>query len=519
MVKIESLILKNFKRYRAETEFYFNERINIFIGDNESGKSTVLKALDYIASANQFRVEADGLDSILNVDAVSEFMESEKRYEDLPVVYAETYFNSQDKYDLNGKNNLRNKECDGLRMKIAPDDAFSKEIKDILSEDDSVFPYDYYTVEFSTFQGDRYTRYKKFVRRLFIDNSSIGDEYAIRQYIKNIYESVLGDGEIIKNESSYRKVKQEYSRSQFKDINNRINTYKFRLKHGRMSNVSTDLTIAEDGIKIEDKGKGRQCFIKTDFALHRATTNVDIVLIEEPENHLSHGHMNKLIDKISQAESRQLFISTHSNDICTRLDLRNCQLVNNQSLEVLRLEDISSDTADFFMKASNNNLLHFITSKKVILVEGNAEYILMDKLYSQITRTSTKDDHVSVISVGGLSFKRYLEFADKLGIKTAVIRDNDSDYESNCELNYEEYINENIQIFYSKNNRENTFEICIYNRNQDLCESILGEDRKTLPVLEYMIKNKCESAYKILVNNQPLNVPQHITEGIEWIRS
>ena len=519
MVQIESLILKNFKRYKDEKEFLFNEKINILIGDNESGKSTILKALDYIAGGNRLRVERDGIDSILNVDTVSEFMNSEKKYEDLPVVYAEAYFNKQKNYKLNGKNNLKDKECDGLRMKIAPDDEFSKEIADLLLEDDSIFPYDYYKVEFCTFQGDGYTGYRKFIRSLFIDNSSISDEYATRKYVNDIYKSVLQDGEDIKNENSYRKVKGEYSDSQFLDVNNRINPYKFYLKHGRKSNISTDITITEDNVKIEDKGKGRQCFIKTDFALHRAAENVDMIFMEEPENHLSHGNMNKLIDKIYNTESRQLFIATHNNEICTRLDLRNCQIFNKQSLRLLRLNEISEDTAKFFMKASDNNLLRFITSEKVILVEGNAEYILMEKFYEDVAKESSKKDNVSIISVGGLSFKRYLEVADKLDIKTAVIRDNDSDYEYNCVSNYKKYVKENIKVFYSEDNKEKTFEICIYNQNKNLCDSIFENAQRKTSSLDYMINNKCESAYQILINGQDINVPDYIKKGIKWIRS
>lgn len=56
-----------------------------------------------------------------------------------------------------------------------------------------------------------------------------------------------------------------------------------------------DLMIYEDEIGIDSKGMGTQVFIKTDFALERAGDNVDVILFEEPENHLSHTNLRKLV--------------------------------------------------------------------------------------------------------------------------------------------------------------------------------------------------------------------------------
>lgn len=52
--------------------------------------------------------------------------------------------------------------------------------------------------------------------------------------------------------------------------------------------LEDNLMIYEDEIGIDSKGMGKQVFIKTDFALERAGQNMDVILLEEPENHLSH---------------------------------------------------------------------------------------------------------------------------------------------------------------------------------------------------------------------------------------
>ena len=83
----------------------------------------------------------------------------------------------------------------------------------------------------------------------------------------------------------------------------------FALKHSLKESLTSDLTIMEDDISIESTGKGKQCFIKTEFALNRASDKLDFVLIEEPENHQSHINMKKLINLIDNNNESQLFIT------------------------------------------------------------------------------------------------------------------------------------------------------------------------------------------------------------------
>lgn len=42
---IEKVIIQNFKRFKNPFEIKFNENINLLVGDNESGKSTILEAI------------------------------------------------------------------------------------------------------------------------------------------------------------------------------------------------------------------------------------------------------------------------------------------------------------------------------------------------------------------------------------------------------------------------------------------------------------------------------------------
>ena len=125
-------------------------------------------------------------------------------------------------------------------------------------------------------------------------------------------------------------------------------------------------------------------------------------------------------------------------------------------------------------------------SSKVILVEGDAEYILMDTLYKKQSGNSTLEkDGVHVISVGGTRFKRYLDLARLLGIKTAVVRDNDRDYDRNCLNAYADYVNEHICVFSDEDPANWTFEICLYKNNKAACDELFQSGRATLSVQDY----------------------------------
>jgi predicted ATP-dependent endonuclease of OLD family len=518
MKTITKLKLKNFKKFQF-LELDFNENLNILIGDNEAGKSTILSAIDLVISGSRNKVEALGLESLFNSFTIKKFMTSSRKFEDLPTLEIEIYLNEQNNHILNGRNNSIVKTCDGVRLICCIDDENSSVVKEILSQDGENFPFEYYLIKFLTFSDQAYSGYRKLFKHVLIDNSQINNNYATRQYVKAMYDGNSSDAERSMHQYEYRKAKDAFRQSVFSELNNRIDNYDFSLKTGSQANLETDLTISEDDINIENKGKGRQCFIKSEFALSRNESDLDFILIEEPENHLSHVKMQKLIHRICASEDKQIFITTHNNLICQRLDLRKAILLNSSGSNPVFLNLLDEETAEFFIKAANHNILEFVLSNKVILVEGDAEYILMEEFYKSVNSTEPAEDDVHIISVGGTSFKRYLEIAKLLKIKTAVLRDNDNDFEENCVNRFDDYVNEHIKVFFEKDNERSTFEKILYLDNKDFCESLFSEGRRTLTVGEYMLNNKTEAALEILSKyKSSFQVPIYISEAISWIK-
>lgn len=523
MPTLGKVVLKNFKRFRDITLEFDKER-TLLIGDNESGKSSILLAIDLVLSASRSRAESVGLETLFHRTAINEFLAGDRKASELPEVLVELYLSDGLNPDINGENNSLRTECDGLKMICRPDIKYGAIIAEVLAAPERAFPFEFYDISFQTFQGNAYVGQKKFVRHLHIDSSRIDSDYATREYTKSVFEVHTEDQDRIRLEHEYRSSKSAFSEEHLTPLKKDRGSGRFALRTNAKANLESDLILVEDGIPVEAKGKGRQCFVKTEFALNKSVAKkaIDIVLLEEPENHLSHVAMRKLVDQIQQAKNCQLILATHSSLISSRLDLRKTILLSpDLNKNHGRLKDLSKETAEFFMKAPDNNVLEFVLSRRVILVEGDAEYMLMDAFFRKpASPQSLNTDDVHVIAVGGTSFKRYMELADLLNIKTAVIRDNDHCYQETCVDRYTEHVRPHIQVFGDRDDNYPTFETCIYRDNRNICEELFHGDRRTRTVLEYMLAEKAEAAFALLNKKEDsLIAPAYVQDAIAWIRS
>lgn len=109
-----------------------------------------------------------------------------------------------------------------------------------------------------------------------------------------------------------------------------------------------------DSIPYSNAGRGLQCLLKTELALNNINTNKDkIILIEEPENHLSYSNMNNLsyiIQVNSNKKSSQIIISTHSSFVLNKWGIENLILLSNKKSS--KITNLSSDTEKYFKAIS-----------------------------------------------------------------------------------------------------------------------------------------------------------------------
>lgn len=525
---IEKIRLHNFKKFK-EKVIPFNNGRNILIGENGVGKSSILLAISCVLSGSYSAIEKLGLHTLFNAEAINEFMNGDKKYNKLPVVEVELFIIDEvSNHEINGKKNSTRLEKNGLKMLICPNEEFSELITESL-ENTNIFPFEYYHVEFHTFSDRAYSSYKKYpdyIKYSYLDSSKVNSNYAMKDYINRIYESKTDRSLRHRINNRYRDTTQQFSDNLYSEFALEvIDDLKIKLNTQSENSFQDNITVEKAGILVQNLGQGEKIFINTEFLLTNTSDDSKIVLIEEPENHLSYLNMHKLIDKIiATGNEKQTFIATHSNMIASRLDLQNAIFFSENG--IMNLKDLELETAKFFEKAPDNNVLNFILSKRAILVEGDAEYILLNEFYKYLKDNEPYNDDVSIVSCGGKTFKRYLEIARILNKRVAVITDNDHKYEKNITENYAEYASDYVIIYADNDDLKHTFEVCLYEYNKSFIDNYLANASMTNGVQKYMLSNKAESAFRLLclftdnnpeTNLEKFKIPTYVEEAIKWI--
>lgn len=401
-------------------------------------------------------------------------------------------------------------------------------------------PIEYYEVTWITFARQNVTIRGIPVKSVMIDSSNYRYQNGSDIYISRIVKDLLSPEEVTAVSQAHRMMKDTFiDDDSIKAINKRISeessiidgTVSLTVDLGTKNAWESSLVTQLNDIPFDYIGKGAQCVIKTKLALtHRNAQNAQIVLLEEPESHLSFSKLNQLIKAIGETyNDKQIIISTHSSFVANKLGLENLLLLDDH--KIAKISGLTS--AEFFKKVSGYDTLRLILCKKAILVEGDSDELVVQKAYqSQNNNHLPIEDQIDVISVG-TSFLRFLELAVVLNLKVAVVTDNDGDIAA-LEKKYEAYIKDNkkdnIEVCYDKvvdagdltigkkPYNYNTLEPKILKANGnniELFNSIFGTDYKTLEDLQkYMKNNKTEVALAIFNSDKNIVFPEYIMEAI-----
>jgi hypothetical protein len=278
------------------------------------------------------------------------------------------------------------------------------------------------------------------------------------------------------------------------------------------------LTPFLDELPVHQAGSGEQNRLKILLALSRNAEDSHVLLIEEPENHLSFTSLNNLIAKISQkCASKQVIISTHSSYVLNKLGLDHLMLLSNH--QVSRLNDLSSDTRDYFKKLPGYDTLRMVLARKVILVEGPSDELIVQRAYWDVHRRRPIEDGVDVLNVRGLAFKRFLDVAVLLQRRTVVVTDNDK-FPEEVLKKYHPYSQyPYISICFSDDPDSWTLEPQLIDANTpEVISEILGRPANTTrqELITYMTRaqNKADCALSIHDSLTAIKMPEYILRAV-----
>lgn len=524
MSHIELVHIEGFKKFNS-IDVPLNPRMNILVGENEAGKSTLLEAIRVVLNQQYRNADKSVLSDLFNAENVAAF-KANPSVQTLPEIAIELFL----ELDTHKKNDSyfhgevyggkgQKEEKFGIRFECKFDAELGSGLEGYIAEGN--LPLEYYSLTWTTFANNPYRTVKRPLNFLFIDTTANATGPAFSHYNKSLFNSKYDNETQARAKSEFRaRLGDAFDSVALEPIDE---NRKFGIddKKVQLENI---ISVFEDSIPLENRGSGMESLIKTQIALNKANA-LDVVLMEEPENHLSFTTMRKMLHEISSnGKSSQVIITTHSNMIACTLNLSNVLWVTEGQTQSLR--DVPSDVAAFFAKADNNAFLQLLLSKKAILVEGATEFILLPKLYKQLTGRAIEADEVAVIPCSGISYKRYLAIAERANKRVSVITDNDGKSSRIIEADEYNSSHNSQHVFMDKTIDGWTWEACFYRENEKVLNDLIEIDPKAKylfhkedygPVLGKMLNNKADVAYKMLMEKTEFAMPQYVQDAITWL--
>lgn len=450
---LSRLKLWNFRRYGIATgeidledealDLKFNDGLNLLVGENDSGKTTILDAIRYVLltqsreyirfttddfhlapsgteadRATKFRIECEFRG--FSPDEAAPFLE----WASIETVDEEDQYVLRVWIEANRKGNRilfdvkAGQDAEGSQLpSVARDLLRVTFLKPLRDSDAELTP-------------GRYSRLSQVLssHSLFAD---AGDEHKLVGLL-----TVANDGveDYFKNDSDGKTLLIE------------LNSYLRDFFHHKEVH-SADITLARNSLREilaklnlqlnqANSGLGSQniLFIATELLLLKREDylGLKLALIEEIEAHLHPQAQLRVIDYLQDTDG-QFILTTHSPNLASKVHLRNLILVHGKSAypmgpEFTKLCDGDYDFLERFLDVTKANLFF---AKGVILVEGDAENLLVPVLAEVLDRP-LHSYGVSIVNVGSTAFLRYSrvflrvdEDESVLEIPVAVITDLD----------------------------------------------------------------------------------------------
>ncbi|EPW4775076.1 ATP-dependent nuclease [Vibrio parahaemolyticus] len=446
---LKSLFLNKFRRFK-ELEIEFKKGVNVLIGENDSGKTAIIDGIRYLLNTKSFEpIRFDERDFYqdndtrkreLEFEIVGFFSGFEK--EEAAKFLDWGYFDNDGNFELRVVLKARLLASHRISTElVAGPRGFESRMDSAVSELLKVTylkPLRDAETELTPGYRSRLAQILQGLKEFERKHDDNGHK------LKHDLEDILyGANEEISDYLDTVKLGKD-SKSIVESVNNYVKGFNHENddREAGINIIDPDLNkiLRSLGLTLEDNLSGlgtlNKLFMATEL-LHLETdplNSVKLCLIEELEAHLhpqAQLRVIEMLEEVSVNQSTQFILTTHSTTIGSSIDLDHLIICNgNGAFPMWRGKtDLSNGDYKFLQRFLDSTKANLFFSKGVILVEGDAENILIPTIAKLIGRPLNKYG-VSIVNVGSTAFLRYSKIFNRkdginLGIPVSVITDLD----------------------------------------------------------------------------------------------
>lgn len=530
---IEKVRIQGYRKFRDLT-FAPKSRLNIFVGDNESGKSTLLEAITLaLTSRVNGRPAQEELNPYwFNRDLVEEFFQARAKGQNvsLPTISIELFLCDAD--ELQRMHGAHNSEpvthaCPGIRFVVRPNPEYANEIEKHVQSDTSIIPVEYYLVDWRSFADEAINARPKELSTALIDSRTIRSSSGIDYHLRQMLGDHLEPEEKAAIALAYRSAKEQMTTRHLDGVNKKMaelegglrgETLALAMDQSSRTAWDSHITPHVAEIPFAMAGQGQQAAVKIAIAMGRRATSVRIVMVEEPENHLSHTSLNRLMKTIESqiTAEQQLLIATHSSFVLNRLGLDNLLFVSGAGVSTIA--GISAETITYFRKLPGFDTLRIVLAERVVLLEGPSDEIVFERFYVDKYGRRPIEDGVDLVSMRSLSIRRFLELGLLLKKRCAAVRDCDTLEPAALQAELKDFLDDKSRkLFVGSPECGKTLEPQLIKANDAALLRKVLKLTSGADLLTWMTNNKTEAAIRIADAADCISPPGYILEAIDFI--
>lgn len=453
---ISNIEIKNFRMFK-ELTLKLNKGLNVFVGENNSGKTAILDAIRYVLGTN----------STENIMVEEDDFHKEEREFSIKLIFsdlsskeagafAEYLTYTDDSKELiitlicNKEKNGRNRYGFIKRQIKTGKDATGPDLEGDTKEFLNVTflkPLRDAEAELSSSKNSRLAKILE--GYINIKENEFPTKGAsliskVEQYNKDIKDEI-DDLQPAGSSKIDSKIQAEYLDKLLLERKNIVLKFIPGKDYSLFKNLLKKLNLLFEGDSGKEgkQGLGYQnlLFMAAELLLlSREENNPSrTLIIEEPEAHLHPQHQIKFLkfikDLLGPTESKffQVFISTHSPNLSSQIPLENIFICTKNKAFSLREGETALEREDyeFLCKFLDVTKADLFFARGLIFVEGISEQLVIPAIAENVLGTPLESLGISVISVSGKAFKRFAkifkgkDLNERIHIPISFVRDRD----------------------------------------------------------------------------------------------